>query len=225
MLEVFLAHVRSGTRTVSLGATFIISPMGDVVRSQPSKQISARFGQLMMQFSPKSLHLVGEVQAGQALTLGERAVFDALRIGHEGGQPREVERLLADLHEMLAKVQIAQRAGAVKGVVADLAHAVDEYHIVQTAAEHELIAAGALKRRVADEGFQLLAVGEHHVRQLFDRFGQHQRAQMHPLGAVGLHRGIGVVLAGIKGVVVLAKPTTVTPSISRGTTTSTSVPM
>ena len=43
----------SGTRTVSLGATFIISPMGDVVRSQPSKQISVRFGQLMMQFSPK----------------------------------------------------------------------------------------------------------------------------------------------------------------------------
>ena len=26
---------------------------------------------------------------------------------------------------------------------------------------------------------------------------------MHPLGAVGLHRGIGVVLAGIKGVVIL----------------------
>ena len=58
------------------------------------------------------------------------------------------------------------------------------------------------RRRVADEGLQLLAVGEHHVRQLFDRFGQHQRAQMHPLGAVGLHRGIGVVVAGIKGVVV-----------------------
>ena len=103
---------------------------------------------------------------------------------------------------MLAKVQIAQRARAVEGVVADLAHAVDEYHIVQAAAEHKLIAAGALKGRVADEGLQLLAVGEHHARQLFDRFGQHQRAQMHPLGAVGLHRGIGVVVAGIKGVVV-----------------------
>ena len=43
----------SGTRTVSLGATFIIRPMGEAVRSQPSKQISARLGQLMMQFSPK----------------------------------------------------------------------------------------------------------------------------------------------------------------------------
>ena len=49
----FSSLMPSGTRTVSLGATFIISPMGDVVRSQPSKQISARFGQLMMQFSPK----------------------------------------------------------------------------------------------------------------------------------------------------------------------------
>ena len=29
------------------------------------------------------LHLAGEVQAGQVLALGERAVFDALRIGHE----------------------------------------------------------------------------------------------------------------------------------------------
>ena len=48
----------SGTRTVSLGATFIISPMGDAVKSQPSKQISARFGQLTMQFSPKSFILL-----------------------------------------------------------------------------------------------------------------------------------------------------------------------
>ena len=103
---------------------------------------------------------------------------------------------------MLAKVQIAQRARAVEGVVADLAHAVDENHVVQAAAEHELTAAGAFQGRVADEGLQLLAVGKHHVRQLFDRFGQHQRAQMHPLGAVGLHRGVGVVVAGIKGVVV-----------------------
>ena len=31
----------------------------------------------------KALHLAGEVQAGQVLALGERAVFDALRIGHE----------------------------------------------------------------------------------------------------------------------------------------------
>ena len=150
----------------------------------------------------KILRLGGEVQAGQVLALGERAVFDALRIGHEGGQPREIERLLANLHEMLAKVQIAQRTRAVEGIVADLAHTVDEYHIVQVAAEHELIAASALKGRVADERLQLLAVGEHHVRQLFDRFGQHQRAQMHPLGAVSLHGGIGVVMAGIKGVVV-----------------------
>ena len=31
----------------------------------------------------KALHLAGEVQAGQVLALGERTVFDALRIGHE----------------------------------------------------------------------------------------------------------------------------------------------
>ena len=48
----FSSLMSAGTRTVSLGATLIISPMGEVVRSQPSKQISARFGQLTMQFSP-----------------------------------------------------------------------------------------------------------------------------------------------------------------------------
>ena len=150
----------------------------------------------------KHLHLVGEMQAGQALALGKRAVFHALRIGDEGLQPGEAERLLADANEMLAEVQVAQRARAVKGVVVDSAHAVDKDHVVQAPAERELARAGALQRRVADEGFKLLAVAEHHVGQLPNGFRQHQRAQMHPFGAVGFHGGIGVVVAGIEGVVV-----------------------
>ena len=85
---------------------------------------------------------------------------------------------------MFAKIQVAQRASAVEGIVADLAHAVDENHVVQAAAEHELIAAGAFQGRVADEGLQLLAVGKHHVRQLPNGFGQHQRAQANPLDEV-----------------------------------------
>ena len=48
----FSSLMPSGTCTVSFGATFIISPIGEVVRSLPSKQMSARFRQLMMQFSP-----------------------------------------------------------------------------------------------------------------------------------------------------------------------------
>ena len=47
----FSSLMPSGTCTVSFGATFIISPLDDAVKSQPSKQTSARFGQLTMQFS------------------------------------------------------------------------------------------------------------------------------------------------------------------------------
>ena len=142
------------------------------------------------------------MQAGQVLALGKRAVFHALRIGNEGLQPGEAERLLADANEMFAEVQVAQRARAVKGIVVDSAHAVDKDHVVQAPAERELARAGALQRRVADEGFKLLAVAEHHVGQLPNGFRQHQRAQMHPFGAVGFHGGIGVVVAGIEGIVV-----------------------
>ena len=148
------------------------------------------------------LHLAGEVQTGQVLAFSKRAVFHTLRVGDEGTEAGKIERLLADPYEMLAKVQVAQRPRAVEGVIVDFAHAVDEDYVVQAAAEHKLIAAGALQGRVADEGFQLLAVGEHHVRQLFDCFGQHQRAQAHPFGTVTRHRGICIVMARVKGVVV-----------------------
>ena len=103
---------------------------------------------------------------------------------------------------MFAEVEVAQRTRAVKGVVVNPEYAVDIDYVVQAAAEHELAAARAFQRCVADEGFQLLAVGKHHVRQGLNGFRKHQRAQMHPLGAVGFHRGIRVILAGIKGVVV-----------------------
>ena len=142
------------------------------------------------------------MQAGQVLAFGKRTVFHTLRVGDEGTETGEVERLLANPYEMLAKVQVAQRSSTVEGVIVDFAHAVDEDYVVQAAAEHKLIAAGALQGRVADEGLQLLAVGEHHVRQLFDCFGQHQRAQAHPLGTVTRHGGICIVMARVKGVVV-----------------------
>ena len=69
-------------------------------------------------------------QAGQVLAFGKRTVFHTLRVGDEGTETGEVERLLANPYEMLAKVQVAQRPSAVEGVIVDFAHAVDEDYVV-----------------------------------------------------------------------------------------------